>query len=286
MNAIVQLPVYSTHCEVTDMICKNCKKQLPDKSEFCPYCMKKFTVSKASDNLESNKKKSKKSLLVVFIALFAVIAVVLTVVFFNKSNNDNEPINNVSSSSSATQTTASTTRKSTETTTTKTTTSTAKSTTAKPSTTTHPSNSFLANEYKNIIKSYPEAMFNEYFLYDMNSDGIYELIIDYGNGIADREYIFYTYSNGSVKSVGSFNGGHGTLYAPKSGKGLINFGGNMGSYGVQLYTLDGTRLSFEQIASGEVESYQSYDDIALQYCGAQIMSKEFTDLDYLFGTLK
>lgn len=266
------------------MKCNNCYNEIPDESDFCPFCLTKLVEEEEGEPIKE-KKINPYMIIIICVAALLVIATAITVAI-KLTHKTNPADTAITQSSSATQTTASTTQKSTETTTTKTTTSTAKSTTAKPSTTTHPSNSFLANEYKNIIKSYPEAIHNEYFLYDMNSDGIYELIIDYGNGIPDREYIFYTYSNGSVKSVGSFNGMHGTLYAPKSGKGLINFGGHMGGYGVQLYTLDGTRLSFEQIASGEVESYQSYDDIALQYCGAQIMPKEFTDLDYLFGTLK
>lgn len=58
------------------MFCKNCGKELPDESSFCPYCMTKFTEEKEIKPELPEKKKPNKKILIAVIAVICVIAIV------------------------------------------------------------------------------------------------------------------------------------------------------------------------------------------------------------------
>lgn len=71
------------------MFCKNCGKELPDESNFCPYCMTKFVEENKTEPIEVNKKKSK-ALPVAIVALVCVVAIIVGVVVVPKMKNSNE----------------------------------------------------------------------------------------------------------------------------------------------------------------------------------------------------
>ncbi len=64
-----------------------------------------------------------------------------------------------------------------------------------------------------------EGYMNGYTYYDINKDGVDELITQTGTCEADRTYHIYTFANGKMIYAGSFGGWHGTLYS--KGKSII-----------------------------------------------------------------
>lgn len=58
------------------MFCKNCGRQLPDESSFCPYCMTKFTKETPVEPIKSQKSFNKKP---VIIAIAVVLVITLAV---------------------------------------------------------------------------------------------------------------------------------------------------------------------------------------------------------------
>lgn len=71
------------------MFCKNCGKELPDESNFCPYCMTKFVEENKTEPIEVKKKKSK-ALPITIVALVCVVAIIVGVVVVPKIKNSNE----------------------------------------------------------------------------------------------------------------------------------------------------------------------------------------------------
>lgn len=60
------------------MFCKSCGKQLPDESQFCPYCMTKFGEEKVSEPSAPAVKAKSKKLPVIIIAAVLCAAIVIT----------------------------------------------------------------------------------------------------------------------------------------------------------------------------------------------------------------
>ncbi len=72
------------------MFCKNCKKELPDESQFCPYCMTKFGEEKEFAPILP---KSKKKLPIIVVSAILCIAIIVTgIIVIPKLNKDNGDI--------------------------------------------------------------------------------------------------------------------------------------------------------------------------------------------------
>ena len=56
------------------MLCKNCGKELPDESKFCPYCMVKFVDENKITPIQP-KKKSGKKIIIAVVAAVCVVAI-------------------------------------------------------------------------------------------------------------------------------------------------------------------------------------------------------------------
>lgn len=61
------------------MFCKNCGKELPAESQFCPYCMTKFSEENKIQPTQPKDKKPNKRLILIIGIVVAVIAIVLAV---------------------------------------------------------------------------------------------------------------------------------------------------------------------------------------------------------------
>lgn len=85
----------------------------------------------------------------------------------------------------------------------------------------------VINDYKKILK---EKKNSNYYLYDMNSDGIPELFIVSGDSEATKEISVYTYTDNpnlkyadDIVNVGIFGCGHGNIYLSNDGQLVIFF---------------------------------------------------------------
>ena len=73
------------------MFCKNCGKELPEESSFCPYCMTKFTKETPVEPI-SNKKSFNKKPVIIAVAVIVAIALAVSGIFIaQKFNNEKRP---------------------------------------------------------------------------------------------------------------------------------------------------------------------------------------------------
>lgn len=73
------------------MFCKNCGKELPEESSFCPYCMTKFTKETPVEPI-SNKKSFNKKPVIIAVAVIVAIALAVSGIFIaQKFNNEKTP---------------------------------------------------------------------------------------------------------------------------------------------------------------------------------------------------
>ena len=72
------------------IFCKNCGKELPAESAFCPYCMTKFTEEKVIESQMSQKKKLNKKLLIAIVAVICVIAIIVVAIALPGSGDSND----------------------------------------------------------------------------------------------------------------------------------------------------------------------------------------------------
>ena len=54
--------------------------------------------------------------------------------------------------------------------------------------------------------------YNDYYLYDMDGDGVKELLLQEGTCEADYMYQVYTIANGAAVSLGELSGGHTSVF--------------------------------------------------------------------------
>lgn len=99
----------------------------------------------------------------------------------------------------------------------------------------------VINDYKKILK---EKKNSNYYLYDMNSDGIPELFIVSGDSEATKEISVYTYTDNpnlkyadDIVNVGIFGCGHGNIYLSSDGQ-LVIFFSHMGYQHYTYYKLE------------------------------------------------
>lgn len=109
---------------------------------------------------------------------------------------------------------------------------------------------------KNAIAAYKEAAAicekipsigtAEFALYDMNNDGIPELIEKTGTCEADYIYNFITYRNGTIVNIGSDGGGHSALYRDNETGQLCKRYGQNGIGNIVWYTSDGYTIETKE----------------------------------------
>lgn len=113
------------------------------------------------------------------------------------------------------------------------------------------------------------AMFDPtYTVYDMNNDGIKELILETGTCEADYTYEFYTYRDGLIL-LGEAHAGHSGLYIPDDSDGLyLHYCPPPGDICyVSLYklTIDSEHLSQQTIYKNKGMSLEERDAFSDQY---------------------
>lgn len=113
---------------------------------------------------------------------------------------------------------------------------------------------------EDVVASYGE--YCEYTLYDLDGDGIKELITSVGTCDADWSNVVYTLEDGYVSMIGDFYG-LVMLYVAEDGNGLYAVSGGMEYQNIDQITKNGNQLQVETIMSGEIgveEDYYSNDN--------------------------
>ena len=110
----------------------------------------------------------------------------------------------------------------------------------------------------------PNGYFYRHFyrLYDIDQNGVPELILYEGSIGATMHYHFYTIVNGEVVHCG--DSGRGSLYVNHEG-GLVAYYGLMGLYRIHTITLEGTVLEFTLVAEGDTtDPYPTLDELGYE----------------------
>ena len=113
--------------------------------------------------------------------------------------------------------------------------------------------------YEGILGQYASNEFDEYTVFDMDQDGIAELLVLNGTCEADYQWYVYTIEDGAAVQVGTFSGGHSMLYSNASGAGIYKLYGHMGGEVISLLTLSNGAVSEEEISSKQLGQNEEYD---------------------------
>lgn len=104
--------------------------------------------------------------------------------------------------------------------------------------------------------------YNEYAVFDIDEDGIEELIISYGASDADWENDVFTIIEGDVTYIGTFYNVTRLYVADKSvtndGKGIIAVSGNMGIENIDQITKVSNTLLVENVVYRELSDGEDY----------------------------
>ena len=146
-----------------------------------------------------------------------------------------------------------------------------------------------AIEHSNRISCFPdegqEVIYKDhaYNFYDMNKDGVPELILYEGSSGAGTHYHFYTVLNGEVVDCGRY--GRTNLFADGKG-GIIAYHARMSGYWIEKIALEGTAIKITSIADGfinaETEAYPELDTFGykdykvLAFCPPKVPSVLYT----------
>ncbi|MDE6362718.1 MAG: zinc-ribbon domain-containing protein [Lachnospiraceae bacterium] len=116
--------------------------------------------------------------------------------------------------------------------------------------------------YGTVLFDYESAYGSdcEYAAYDMDDDGVEELIVSWGTSAADWTNTVYTVdSSANVVEVGEFYG-LVSLYESENGDGIYSVYGHMGYQQVEWITKHGNELYTETILAEETEEYYQNDN--------------------------
>lgn len=196
------------------MICYNCGNQLPEESDFCPYCMIKFNEPPATPLIKLKKARNNKNIVIVLVSVIAVLIITAVILFFGQKDSEKKSIGDREKSSESTERVTNNNSNLPE------------ESQTSSSSTTNPSPNTPSQDNQQVYKelmidAYTSIIFEKvntagvfdlnftYTVYDLNADGIFELIISIGNeSKLNAEYCYtevFTFKNNRVVSIGKFN---------------------------------------------------------------------------------
>lgn len=114
-----------------------------------------------------------------------------------------------------------------------------------------------------MLEKYRDSMgeYLSYGLYDIDGDGIKELLLQDGTCEADYKYIIYTIENGESEYLGEISGSHTVFYADESGGEedyIIQVQGHMGYETVSHVWIQNGTVETSQISNRELQPDESY----------------------------
>jgi len=119
---------------------------------------------------------------------------------------------------------------------------------------------FLKGIWENDSKENNYEQTESYAIYDINKEGIPELLVKFGYDEAGYYTIVYSYVGGSVKEIGRFYSGHTGLYSWPSENGIMIFRGHMNNEYVTHATIVNEELIEEVISEKTVIDYSDVTD--------------------------
>lgn len=105
--------------------------------------------------------------------------------------------------------------------------------------------------------------YNDYYLYDIDGDGVKELLLQEGTCEADYMYQVYTIANGSAVYLGELSGGHTVFFEDtegENGSSILVMQAHMGYERISRVTLSNGSLSEEEISERELGAEEEYFD--------------------------
>lgn len=271
------------------MLCHKCGNELPQSSDFCPYCMNKLVEeTKAPVLKEKSSQGVKKTAVIIAVSAFVVIlssAIVLAVFAGKKNDGDVLPQSKETPSSETGEFTAAIEADADEITgetqpektqdesTTESTSEKTTSTTAATVKKTSSQKEQIKSKYKEIVRRYAAEVTSDskkyysYYLYDINDDGVKELITEKYDS-TDRD--FYTFKNGKEVYLGSFNLSNTEFMIPRDGNGLLMCFAHMSYCSIARLTVSDN----DAIKETYVYSADDVDDYYMEFAKYAIRSLE------------
>ena len=101
-----------------------------------------------------------------------------------------------------------------------------------------------------------------YVLYDIDKDGVPEMMVRYGMGEAGYHTTFYGYRDGAVEELGDIPTGHTSLYTWPGENGIAYNWGHMGGHFIDKITLvDGQLEETPFFEEGPTDTYTSVEEL-------------------------
>ncbi|MCD7796185.1 MAG: hypothetical protein LUG95_00725 [Clostridiales bacterium] len=97
-----------------------------------------------------------------------------------------------------------------------------------------------------------------YTLYDLDNNGVQELIVETGTYEADSMFHIYTY-DGGIEKLGECGVSHSGLYSSDNADGLYRFSCHMGYESIYKLTLEDGELNKEELYNSGKEEVYDYD---------------------------
>lgn len=130
-------------------------------------------------------------------------------------------------------------------------------------------NQSSGSEYQNLYGPLLDQVdatygeYNDYYLYDIDGDGVKELLLQEGTCEADYMYQVYTIANGSAVYLGELSGGHTVFFEDtegENGSSILLMQAHMGYERISRVTLSNGSLSEEEISERELGEEEEYFD--------------------------
>lgn len=123
-----------------------------------------------------------------------------------------------------------------------------------------------------------------YWLYDVDKDGVPELIVEYGSCEADYHGNFFTYADGEVRLISEIGMGHSSFYADPGENGILSYYGHMG-YGecARVKIVDG-ELQYETLYTEDINPKLQVGEDVWYKAANEIVDGAYYLQGYSYGT--
>lgn len=120
--------------------------------------------------------------------------------------------------------------------------------------------------------------YNYYYIYDIDNDGVKELLLQEGTCEADYQYYIYTIENGAAVYLDTIPGGHTMFYEDAkggSGNSILQLQGHMGYEMISRITLNNGKVSTELLSERELGENDEYFDNGFPLPGSSVTDKSY-----------